>query len=394
MQVYALLFLNLFSVVNFTLNTILSFVWVIVLFKYSIQLRRKVKCSNLVQYNQDACLEAMNTKVEYVKSLFFFSIVFVELISAILSVASAGEMNVYAISDIINQNHPQNQTTLSLKFFSSNISHTFHNNQINCTHSLPFLWEFLNYNISRILIAGYQVSLVFVFSPVYVLLSYYSMIIKNSLNNSYSLKSIDLAREQKILVLCSFVMCLVLLVLIVRVELYLLFKFVQSCIAIIQLVLTFYYSSKFVRVLKWKIMDTKIAFGKEHFQFKRYTKSLKSFERYFFIYKVVVISFCTYILIHSLKVTAMYLHPAELYRIFGLCLNFQQLVTYTKVLTKVTQTLLVVQIIPLYLTFIGISLLNLSTIPFLLSKINLRCRFNLKFPKAYDESHLSEPLLN
>ena len=391
MLLYLLLFFNLSSILLFSFNLLLSFVWLLVLFKYSTHLRRKVKCSNLNHFNENDQLEALNSTVDYKKSLFLFAIVFVEFISSFFSIASAVEMLMYVIYEIVGKSNPQNQSYITV--FDNN-SHMTNYTQVNCKDSPPIiLWGIYERDISRILITSYQVSLVFVFTPVYVLMSYYAMIIRNSLNYYSSPKSTELLRKHKILLLGSFVMCAVLLLLLIRVELGILFKLTMNCFALNQLVLTFYYSKKFVRALKWKIMDTKIAFGSDHYKFEYYTRNLKSFVRYFFIYKVMVVAFCTNILLDSFMFTAMFLHPTSLYNVFGFCLQFQQVSTYSDILAHIVHTLQYVILIPLHTSFIALFLLNISTIPFLLSKINLRCRLNIKLHKNCDRSHLNEPLL-
>ena len=77
--------------VLFSFHITLLLMWVVVLFNTSIRLRRKVKYSLLANYNQDTCLEALNSKVEYRKSLFMFAIILCELISSILIVVKVFE---------------------------------------------------------------------------------------------------------------------------------------------------------------------------------------------------------------------------------------------------------------------------------------------------------------
>ena len=76
------------------------------LFNDSIRLRRKVKYSTLAAYNQDTYLEALNSKVEYRKSLFLFAIVVCELISSLFTIMSSVDGIVYYFTNhYINLDH-------------------------------------------------------------------------------------------------------------------------------------------------------------------------------------------------------------------------------------------------------------------------------------------------
>ena len=85
--IYCIIYI-IYPVINSILTpfqTIILLLWVVVLFKESNRLRKKAKYSTLSSYNQDASLQALNSKVEYRKSLFLFAIVLSELVSSILS---------------------------------------------------------------------------------------------------------------------------------------------------------------------------------------------------------------------------------------------------------------------------------------------------------------------
>ena len=160
------------------------------------------------------------------------------------------------------------------------------------------------------------------FSLVYTLMSYYVMVTKKSLNYNFSLKSVDLAREQKVLLLVSFAICIIPLLLLVRVEVFIVFGIVESCFTIFQSFLTFHYSRKLIQVLNWKKKDTEIAFGTDDYQYKLYTKSLKSLRRFVALYNIVVITFCLHVILRSLLTFIILLNPYELFHIYGVCIPF------------------------------------------------------------------------
>ena len=375
-------------------HSVLLLVWLVVLFKCCIRLKRSVKNSILDSLNQSTFLKALNAKVEYFKSLFLLAIVICEIISALLTLFASTQFLAFILTHF-NNYQPMNNTG-DHPFNLPNFVHIHSDNhsEVNNTSSnfTSTIHTVYNRYRSTIVHGCFGISLILAFTPVYTLMSYYAMIVKNSLNYNSSIKSVNLAREQKLLIFSSFVMCIFLLILLVRVELLIIFELVQICVGIIQLTLTFYYSKKLIRVLKWKIIDTKIAFGEDHYQYKLYMKSLKGFRVYIFIYGIVVISFCIFIILYSIRYIVLILYPDELHHIYGINSFADQSKIYINLLDLLNVWLLMVHRVPFISYVIVLFVMNLSTIPYLLSKLNFRCRF--KILRFHSLKNLTEPLLN
>ena len=397
-------------IVNTVFNVVFSFhvfillLWVIKLFNDSIRLKRKVKYSTLAAYNQDTYLDALNSKVEYRKSLFLFAIVVCELISSLFAIMSSIEGIVYYFTNhYINLDHHLLDYHLNitntdpikdqLNIHTPVSNHSEYNNTNCSTYSIPPEWKYYNYPLYRAVSVCFVIIINLTFSLVYTLMSYYVMVTKKSLNYNFSLKSVDLAREQKVLLLVSFVICLFLLVLLVRVEVFIVFGIVESCFTIFQSFLTFHYSRKLIQVLNWKKKDTEIAFGRDHFQYKLYTKSLKSLKRFVALYNTVVITFCLHVILRSLLTFIIFLHPYELFHIYGVCIPFHLSPQFFNIYKYIIETQLVIEKIPLAISLFLLFLLNLFTTPYLLSKVNLSCHCNCKRLNLKTNKNLKQPLL-
>ena len=346
-------------------HIIILLMWVVVLFNTSIRLRKKVKYSLLANYNQDTCLEALNSKVEYRKSLFMLAIVLCELISTVFSIVSCTESSIYCISNYLNL------------FLTPTVL-----NNSNTSDGIAYLWRISDYNGSQIIYSVLSIPLILTFSLVYTLMSYYVMVTKKSLNYNLSLKSVDLAREQKVLLLVSFVMCLILLVLLVRIEVFVVFGIVESGFVIFQCILTYKYSRKLVQVFKWKIQDTKIAFGTDNYQYKLYNKTLSTFKTFAFFYNFVVIFFSLHVLLYSLSVFERMFGTNEISSLYGLTINIHTSTTYLYILKYLSYIIFFVEKLFLALSLLFLFILNLSTFPYLLSRIHLRCHFNCKCSRS------------
>ena len=390
-------------IINAAFSVVLSFhilillMWVIKLFNDSIRLRRKVKYSTLAAYNQDTYLEALNSKVEYRKSLFLFAIVVCELILSLFAIMSSieGIINTIEIYKLMYPNGYKNETVHNA---TDAITNEF--NQLGCKKSEHFYRTHYQYNKyiindswNRVLIVSFVIPTNLTFSLVYTLMSYYVMVTKKSLNYNFSLKSVDLAREQKVLLLVPSVICLILLVLLVRVEMSIVFGIVESCFTIFQSFLTYHYSRKLIQVLNWKKKDTEIAFGTDHFQYKLYTKSIKSLRRFVALYNTVVITFCLRVILRSLLTFIIFLNPYELFHIYGVCIPFHLFPQFFNIYKYIIETLLLIEKIPLAISFFLLFLLNLFTTPYLLSKVNLSCHCNCKRLNLKTNKNLKQPLL-
>ena len=361
---YFALFVEVLSSFILSCHIVILLIWLKVLFKCSLQLRKNVKKSALNPLNQSLFLQALNTKVEYHKSLFLLTIVICELISALLTLFASTQLLIFIFThfdDFQQINNSNEHQVNSSNFPSDNVS-ALNNTSCNLTSTIHAIS-----NLSTFIHGCFGISLILAFTPVYTLMSYYAMVVRNSLNYTSSIKSVNLSREQKLLILNSFLLCLFLFFLLIRVEVLILFELFQICAAIIQLTLTFYYSKKVIIVFKYKILDTYIAFGTGSYQFKLYKKILKKFQIYIFIYRILVTSFCTFLISYSIRYIVILLYPEVLHSIYAINLDFQSEI-YVKILDTFNVVLIMLQRIP-YLSYITILfMMNLSTIPFLLSK--------------------------
>ena len=345
------LIIDTVCIVVFSFHIFILLLWVIKLFNDSIQLRKKVKYSTLAAYNQDTYLEALNSKVEYRKSLFLFAIVVCELILSLFAIMSSIDsiINTIEIYKLMYPNGYKNETVHNA---TDAITNEF--NQLGCKKSEHFYRTHYQYNKyiindswNRVLIVSFVIPINLTFSLVYTLMSYYVMVTKKSLNYNFSLKSVDLAREQKVLLLVPSIICLILLVLLVRVEVFIVFGIVESCFTIFQSFLTYHYSRKLIQVLNWKKKDTEIAFGTDHFQNKLYTKSIKSLRRFVALYNTVVITFCLRVILRSLLTFIIFLNPYELFHIYGVYIPFHLSPQFFDIYKYIIETLLLIEKIPL-----------------------------------------------
>ena len=270
--------LNLVCSLFIALHIIIVFIWVVVLFRHSVKLRKKAKYSTLSPYNEDARLQALNSKVEYRKSLFLFAIVLSELASSVFTLVKILENLVDETLFIENKDNKGNMTS------NVHTTHEYPSDHCNITRKDLSLFGSIDKINVRVMSNFMVIPLILKFSFVYTLMSYYVLVTMKSLNYNSTLKSVDLSREQKILLLSSIFACTLLSLLLVRIETYLLFVLVECIILLVQLGISLYYRKKLVRVIKWKILDTKIAFGTGHYLYKSYTKSLKNFKLFVFFY--------------------------------------------------------------------------------------------------------------
>ena len=276
----------------------------------------------------------------------------------------------------------------------------FENTSFNCSNqeSIVGEWESLNQFLSRVIYSLYELLFILGISPVYLLISYYAITIEKSLSYDISLKSVELSRKQKYLILGSLIMFLFMLVLFVRIELTIPLNIFEIIVSILQLAFTYKYSRRMIRVFKWKILDTKIAFGINNFHYKSYTKTLSRFKLFLFLYSVVISSLCIYIILSSFMEIAILIHPLELKRIFGFCLPLSQsaIHLYTQILIVFLYIISYGLIVPMFISMLFLLILNLVTIPYLLSKINVNFHFKINFFKKTgnkDSMEIRQPLL-
>ena len=378
-QVFQLISLpfNVLFIVVYSFHIILLILWLVALYKNLIRLRRKVTTPGIHKYNEERHIDVLNSKVEYRKYLFMFAIVVCELISSLLSVSSSLEILIH-VANYLEQPSDFN--------YNNSAKHT-----CNKENYIPTEWEFSNHNTIRMLIVSFGIPLILTFSLVCTLMSYYVMVTKKSLNYSASLESVDLAREQKVLLLVSSVVCVILLVLLVRVEVFIIFQIVESIITLFQSYVTCKYSRKLIQVLNWKKLDTRIAFGTDNYQYKLCDKNLKLIKRAIFLYTTAVVAFSTFIIMRTFRSSAYILNPAEFSRLFKYCIRLNE--KHVMQLNKFIEILFILENVPVIIYLSSFFFLNIATIPFLLSKINFRCHISCKCLRSSANKNLGEPLL-
>ena len=370
--------------VLFSLHFIISLAWVVVLFKGFTQLRRKVKYSIQAAFNQDSVLEALNSKVEYRKSVFLFAIVLSELVSSLFVIAKMIEG-----IEILTEGYIHNS--------KSNISNTHNHthlypnyNQNHCNITQIFeLWGYHSGLLSRTVCDIFVVPAILTLSLVYTLMSYYEMVTNKSLNYNTSLQSVDLARKHKILLSSSAITCVIMSLLVMVEQTYLIFMIVNLCVSVSQLAITIRYTRRLVRVINWKILDTKVAFGTNHYLYKSYTKSLRSFKLFARIYILSVASFCIFNVVRSLTILVTLTNPYILYKFYGICIPIQVPNVYLNILNIVAQVFPTIDKVFISISFLLLLSLNLLTFPYLLSRMKLRCNLHFQIIPR----NLRQPLL-
>ena len=370
----------------FSIHIILLLLWTVALFKNSIRLRKKVKYTTLAICNQDTRMDALNNKVEYRKSLFMFTIVVCELVSSLFTIISSIEAISSSYRAFIH-NGSKNETTDAI------INELTELPCNNSEHYNRMHYNDTEISLFRLLGVAYGIPFILTFSLVYTLMSYYVMVTKKSLKYSASLESVDLAREQKVLLLVSSVVCVILLVLLVRVEVFIIFQIVESIITLFQSYVTCKYSRKLIQVLNWKKLDTRIAFGTDNYQYKLYIKTLKSLKTFLVLYNIVVITICLHVIVHCLLTLMRLINPFEQFGIFGVCLPFHLSPQFLNINWYFTDAETNIMKIPLAISFVILFFLNLWSIPYLLSKMSLSCHCSWRCLNLKRNKNLTTPLL-
>ena len=385
----AYLTLTLIAGVFFTLHAIILVLWIIALFKNYLRLRKKMKYGTHSSNNEDSHLDALNCKVQYVKSQFLLAIVLLELFYSILILFASLRGIILFSKDLYKANDTEllNATLHVVPDYRPA-------NDTGCdlTPKFYFVLFLINNTFTRVLSSAFTIPFILTVSFVYTLMSYYVMVTTKSLNYNFSLKLADLAREQKALLLGSFTACIVLLALLVRAELYPVFLLAESGILVSQLVLTIRFKNKLVLVIQWKMMDTKIAFGTGCHSYQYFSKSLRKFKLFSIFYIIIVVSCCLFGLIRSVRYfLILFLNPYELYRLYGICIHFPQSNSLT-----VIYNIIVFDKVALSISLLSLFLLNLLSIPYLLSMSDFRCHLNCNLPSYRSTTRFTDvkkPLL-
>ena len=369
-SIAAYLTLTSIAGVFFTLHTVILTLWIIALFKNYLRSSRKMKYVILYSNNEDSFLEALNIKVECIKSQFLLAIVLLEFLYSIFILFASLKGFLLVFHGLFNDSNTEfhNATLLGVSDYPPPTNDT----GCDLTPKNYFILFLINNSFTRILSSAITIPFILTVSFIYSLMSYYVMVTTKSLTYNISLKSVDLAREQKALLVGSFIACILLLVLLVRRELYPVFLLVESCTLVTQLVLTIRFKNKLVLAIQWKMTDTKIAFGTDHYLYKYYGKSLRKFKLFIIIYIIIVVSCCLFGVIRSLRYfIVLYLNPYELYDLYGICIHFPQSNSLSVIFN-----MFVFDKVALSISLVSLFFLNLLSVPSLLSMSNFRCYFN------------------
>ena len=259
------------------------------------------------------------------------------------------------------------------------------------TTSVSFHWGLLNHLDTRLAFAGYGIPYILSFAFVITLMSYYIMAIKKSLSYDTSLESMNLSRQQKAQLWTSVVACTILCLLLIRPELYLLYQSLRCTVLLVQSFYTVRYSVILSRVLSWKVIDNKIAFGTESDVYKSNVKTWRSFKRFAKFLSTTIVLLCiadtTFLLIYILEIV---IYPYVLHILYGICVklilptNLLNILEWLCVILNVSATSIqfVCTLVSLFATIISI--------PYLLSKTNLSCFFGFR----RFNTNLKKPLLD
>ena len=202
------------------------------------------------------------------------------------------------------------------------------------------------------------------------------MVAKKYLNYLTDLKSVELEREQKAFLISSSIACVISLLLLVRVEVLVFHYIFEVLIVTVQLFLTRRFRARLICVMKWKILDARIAFGTNHYQFKSYTGILRKFKLFTLFYISFLLLFYLHIIFRTLTAIAVTVQPRELNRLYRI--EFVLSKTENVTLYCITNGVRVIEQVSLSLSFLCLFLLNIFSLPYLLTKINISFRCNCK----------------
>ena len=304
---------NIFSLLRdtvcicvFCLHLIILISWIIQLFNSSIRLRRKMKYLTAT-HSSNTTIDILNNQVEYHKNLFMFAIVLFELISSVLIIVAS--INEYEGSiEKYLQLHKHDGTNLLIPKNTTNS--LFPPNDAPWGLKSEMIFQ------SRVIEVSFGLPLIMTITLVYTLMSYYVMVAKKSLNYLTDLKSVELEREQKAFLISSSIACVISLLLLVRVEVLVFHYIFEVSIVTVQLFLTRRFRARLICVMKWKILDARIAFGTNHYQFKSYTGILKKFKLFTSFYISFLLLFYLHLVFRTLTAIATIMQLEELYRIY------------------------------------------------------------------------------
>lgn len=205
-----------------------------------------------------------------------------------------------------------------------------------------------------------------------------------------SLESMNLSREQKSLLWSYVVVCIILGLLLIRKEVYFLYELLRCTILLVQSIYTVRYSVILSRVLSWKVVDNRIAFGTESVVYKLHVKTWRSFKIFAKFLSIVIVLLCIADIIFFLQyILEIVIYPYELYILYGKCVTS---ILPTNLLNVLEWVCIILYLISASIQFAGTLMFLLTgviSIPYLLSKTNMRCFLNFR---SFNTS-LKKPLL-
>ena len=357
----------------FCLHLIILVSWIIQLFNSSIRLRRKLKYLTTTTHSSDTSIDILNSQVEYRKNLFMFVIVLFELISSILIIISSIQDYELSITRYFFLRNKHDETK---RMISQNMNNSSQDISISSQKEFSTENEYEMSYLNRLCGDSFRLPLIMTITLVYTLMSYYVMVAKKSLNYLTDLKSVELEREQKAFLVSSSIACVISLLLLVRVEVLVFHYIFEVLIVTVQLFLTRRFRARLICVMKWKILDTRIAFGTNHYQFKSYTGILRKFKLFTLFYISFLLLFYINLIFRTLLLIAETIQLGELNRIYRIEIILNT--TENTTLYYITHGVRMIEQVSLSLSFLCLFLLNIFSLPYLLSKINISFHCNCK----------------
>ena len=360
-----------------SLNIVILVLWLIVLIR-ALSRSRKWNTINNTLYCREATLDAMNDKVQYYMSVFLLAIALMEMISSAVAMGLNTTFFVYLHDMFSNESNNKYHQAIPIYTEYNNTSTQYlYNNSL--WSFFPKIWPVYSLNIPRVLMSSFSICVVLTFALVYTQMSYYAMVTRISLNYISSLKSVNLDNTQKLLMYGTVCMALVVSLLIVC-PVFILKETITLFIFTIQFTLTLRNRKELLKAFKWKIQDTKLAFGEWNYLYKTYVKRNRYFKLISTVYSGMIACF---LLAGALR---LFRNIIEIflshYLLYQLIMDYpNQALQFIHGLTITVRLMHLAEEICLAIFFVLTLTLNVATLPALLSKLNYNCYCGCKLFK-------------
>ena len=381
---YLIIIIFTSSGIVFSINIIILMLWLIVLSRIISRLRKWNSVNNLG--DKQASLDALNNKVEYNMSVFLFSIALLELISSAMAIGLNTAFITYVYNAFSNERNysfypalPNSNTSNNV---TSNLYLSFSKNSL--WNIFPQIWPIYFLEVPTLFTDSFCTCIVLTLCLVYTQMSYYAMVTRISLNHTSSLKSVNLANTQKILIYGSVCMVLVLSIL-AAIQNFMLKESITLLIITIQFGLTLRYRKGVLQALKWKLQDVKLAFGVEDYLYKIYARRFRYFKRVSSVYCGMIACFLLAVLLRVFRnffelVFGHYVLVQLIYESPSQTEDYMNSFSLTICLMHTAEQLCLSIVLLLILT------MNVATLPALLSKLNYSCYCRCKIFKNRESS--------